>query len=333
MWYRWVAPESYNATFTTDFSGFDTTLIAYDEQSLNEIAFNDDNFTTISDFEPSTVRFDAIKDRGYLLSVDGYAMVTGDVVLNWAPTPSNDNFSDALPISGSAGRVIGSTLGATKETGEPNAPEGRSVWFVWQAPQTGSFVFDTAGTSFSARLGIFTGTSLDALVPVATGFAQVIFSASAGTTYRIVLDGGNDRNVGDFVLSWGPPPPPTPTVTSTPTNTPTSTLTYTLTASPTRTATPSLAPTITPTPTVTYTLTASPTPSPTAIPTATAMTIACVGDCGGTRSVVVNDIITLVNIALGTAPPSACPNGIPVGAEVDIALIIEAVNNALSSCP
>jgi hypothetical protein len=41
----------------------------------------------------------------------------------------------------------------------------------------------------------------------------------------------------------------------------------------------------------------------------------------------------MVNIALGNAQPSACPHGIPSGAEVDIALIIQAVNNALSSCP
>jgi hypothetical protein len=49
----------------------------------------------------------------------------------------------------------------------------------------------------------------------------------------------------------------------------------------------------------------------------------CVGDCGGTGSVTVDEIITLVNIALGNAQPSACPTGVPSGAEVDVALIIE----------
>jgi hypothetical protein len=39
-----------------------------------------------------------------------------------------------------------------------------------------------------------------------------------------------------------------------------------------------------------------------------------------------------VNIALGTAPPSACPHGIPSGAAVDIALLVQAVNNALDGC-
>ena len=58
----------------------------------------------------------------------------------------------------------------------------------------------------------------------------------------------------------------------------------------------------------------------------------CVGDCGGTSTVAVNDLITLVNIALGNAPPSACPHGVPSGGDVNIAMIIQAVNNALNGC-
>jgi hypothetical protein len=58
----------------------------------------------------------------------------------------------------------------------------------------------------------------------------------------------------------------------------------------------------------------------------------CVGDCAGTGTVAINDLITLVNIALGSAQPSACPHGVPSGAEVDIALIVRAVNNVLNGC-
>ena len=58
----------------------------------------------------------------------------------------------------------------------------------------------------------------------------------------------------------------------------------------------------------------------------------CVGDCGGVGTVAINNIITLVNIALGTADPSACPHGVPIGAEVNVAVIIQAVNSALNGC-
>jgi hypothetical protein len=58
----------------------------------------------------------------------------------------------------------------------------------------------------------------------------------------------------------------------------------------------------------------------------------CTGDCDGTGSVTIDELITLVNIALGTAQASACPHGVPNGAEVNVALIIQAVNAALNGC-
>jgi hypothetical protein len=58
-----------------------------------------------------------------------------------------------------------------------------------------------------------------------------------------------------------------------------------------------------------------------------------VGDCGGTNTVAINDLVTLVNIALGSAQPWACPDGgLPLGGEVDVAVIIQAVHNALTGC-
>jgi hypothetical protein len=58
----------------------------------------------------------------------------------------------------------------------------------------------------------------------------------------------------------------------------------------------------------------------------------CVGDCSGTHRVFVTDIVTLVNIAVSTLDSSACPHGIPAGREVDVAVILQAVNNALEGC-
>ena len=61
---------------------------------------------------------------------------------------------------------------------------------------------------------------------------------------------------------------------------------------------------------------------------------ACVGDCNGDGTVAINELITGVNIALGSLPVSACEaidaNG---NGEVAINELIAAVNNALSGCP
>lgn len=100
--------------------------------------------------------------------------------------------------------------------------------------------------------------------------------------------------------------------------------TSTATAIPRASSTPTATPTRTPTNTLTST--------PSETPTPTLPRNVCVGDCDGNGQVTVDELLTLVNIALGNAPPSACPHGVPSGASVDVALIIQAVNNALNGC-
>jgi hypothetical protein len=68
--------------------------------------------------------------------------------------------------------------------------------------------------------------------------------------------------------------------------------------------------------------------------TGTPPAITCVGDCDGTGMVTIGELITGVNIALGTFPVSQCPafdaNG---DGMVGITELITAVNNALNGCP
>jgi hypothetical protein len=60
----------------------------------------------------------------------------------------------------------------------------------------------------------------------------------------------------------------------------------------------------------------------------------CVGDCQGTGTGSIESLVTLVSIALGNAPLSACPHGVPTDAQVvTVALLVQAVNNALGGCP
>jgi len=58
----------------------------------------------------------------------------------------------------------------------------------------------------------------------------------------------------------------------------------------------------------------------------------CVGDCNADGAVTITELITLVNIALGNVQPSACAHGVPSGTDVTVAVIIQAVNNALNGC-
>ncbi len=105
------------------------------------------------------------------------------------------------------------------------------------------------------------------------------------------------------------------------------------TATPTATIEPS-----TPTPTITLTPSATRTVTPTRPTSTPTVTITpggpCVGDCNGDGVVMINELITGVNIVLGITPVSACPAFDPDGGgTVTIADLVTAVNNALNGCP
>ena len=73
----------------------------------------------------------------------------------------------------------------------------------------------------------------------------------------------------------------------------------------------------------------TPTPTATAPPASE-----CVGDCDANGNVAINELIAAVNIALGSAPVSACAaSACEAGPAVTITCLIRAVNNALNGCP
>ena len=63
-------------------------------------------------------------------------------------------------------------------------------------------------------------------------------------------------------------------------------------------------------------------------------TTACAGDCNSDGMVAINELITGVNIALGSAQVTACPSfDVNKDGSVAINELISAVNNALGGCP
>jgi predicted outer membrane repeat protein len=104
--------------------------------------------------------------------------------------------------------------------------------------------------------------------------------------------------------------------------TPTSTKTFTATKTPTPTQTPTVTLVATVTQTPTQTVPPTPTPKP------------CVGDCSGDGHVTVDEILTMVNIALGNTPVTTCQAGdANHDGQITVDEILTAVNNALNGCP
>jgi titin len=131
--------------------------------------------------------------------------------------PANDDFANAHPITGDTGSVSGSNVNATTETGEPG-PAGASVWYVWPVSHGGVVQIDTCGSSFTPAVGVYTGTAVNALTPLASSTVpvfcgttntwiaglQVALPPNGGTIY-IAIDGGVPSNpvMGQFNFHWG----------------------------------------------------------------------------------------------------------------------------------
>jgi Bacterial Ig domain len=126
------------------------------------------------------------------------------------------------PARGYRGTQIFSTVGATKDPGEPNhcgQSGGASEWFAYQPPANGLLVLDTDGSDFDTVLAVYTGpgTDFQSLVPVACDnnsgsdgkTSKVMFQATKDTVYYIAVDGVSGA-VGTVVLNYVLNPPNTP---------------------------------------------------------------------------------------------------------------------------
>src|SRR2546423_978718 len=126
--------------------------------------------------------------------------------------PANDSFANSQTLNSSAGSVTGSNVNASKEPGEPNHggdAGGHSVWYRWMAPASASVTIDTLGSSYDTLLGVYTGSSVSSLTTIASNddisntdqHSRVSFTATAGTTYQIAVDGWGGAT-GSITLNW-----------------------------------------------------------------------------------------------------------------------------------
>jgi hypothetical protein len=209
VWYAWSATASGTVTVSTAGSSFDTVLAVYTGSAvdgLTLVASNDDGPNTTT----SVVSFAATPGTTYQIAVDGYSGASGSVVIMLTPPPgsgggvggttlANDSFARPSPIGPSGGDFSVSSVGATKEPGEPdhaNHRGGASLWWSWTAPSGGTVAISTAGSNFDTILAVYAGNALNGLMVIAANddiadavTSSVSFMAQPGQTYRIAVDG------------------------------------------------------------------------------------------------------------------------------------------------
>jgi hypothetical protein len=216
VWYRWIAPFSGPAFVDTCIAAsFDTLIGIYTGPGLLNAArvASSNNDCGVR----SQALFPAESGTVYHIAVDGANGAVGTFTLRWGRVlpPANDAFAAAQRLSGASGAVTGTTLGATRERGEPShgsdAPSG-SAWYVWTAGFTGGVTFDTCALeSFDSVLAVYTGNAVSRLKRIVANdnrcglLSRLRFAARRGRTYRIAVDTAGPAS-GMFTLSWAARP-------------------------------------------------------------------------------------------------------------------------------
>jgi hypothetical protein len=213
VWFSWTAPA--NGPVRLDVCDFDATS---GSSNLKLLVYTGATLGTLVPVIPTDSNcekdFAASSGTTYRIAFSGDIRGEGAFTLRIrnAPPPSNDDFANAttvgpnLPVS-----VTGNNEFAGVEAGEPphtgvGFPAARSVWFKWTAGANARVAINTCNREFGARIGVYTGASVNALTDVAEkpGFAphcRVLLDAVAGTTYWLATGGGAQDGVyGEFVL-------------------------------------------------------------------------------------------------------------------------------------
>ena len=218
VWWTWTAPSTGTCTLTTAGSGFDTVLAVYQGVSVATLTAVASNDNAVTGGVTSVVSFPVTSGLVYRIAVDGKSAASGAITLKGSvavPGPTNDAFSRATSVTGASFSVAGSSMGATAEIGEPTHAGqrgGKSVWWNWTAPASGTLTVTTQGSTFDTLLGIYTGTAVQSLTRIGSNddesssvrTSRVSLTVAAGMTYRIAVDGyqgaqGSIRLAGTFV--------------------------------------------------------------------------------------------------------------------------------------
>lgn len=114
-------------------------------------------------------------------------------------SPPNDDFANAVTVSGSSFVITGTTEGATAETDEPlfdgDQPQ-HSVWYRWTSDRSGQVIIDSKGSLSDAKIAVYTGSRL-------AGLHLLSISSSIATSGDYIYEGEPEMNRVDFGVTSG----------------------------------------------------------------------------------------------------------------------------------
>jgi hypothetical protein len=158
---------------TADFRTVPPTLYAANDVGVFASNDNGANWSRFGTGLPNVIVSDLYLDaQSHILVAGSYGRGVWAAFADGAATPpSNDAFETPSTITGTDGAMYDSSTAATKQTagGEPNhagKTGGRSIWYSWTSPVTGTVTIDTVGSNFDTLLAVYEGSSLSNLTEI-----------------------------------------------------------------------------------------------------------------------------------------------------------------------
>ena len=201
IWWTWMATSSGPMQANSQGSPNRSVIAVYTGAAV-------DNLTLMASGRGNhLVNFAAVAGTTYHIALDSLDAGSFGTftfrLLNGVPPPANDAFANATTITGHSYSLTNfSNVGATKEPAEPpHAGDlgGKSVWWRWIAPASGTCQLATTGSVLDTLLAVYTGSSVSGLSLVASNdnyngsSSLVTFGAVAGTEYHFAVDGTAGR--------------------------------------------------------------------------------------------------------------------------------------------
>ena len=210
VWWNWASAYSFPITISTTSGNFISTISLFSGNTITNLTHI---ATSVGTTPTNILCFQPTPYVNYEIAVDGNSGVEGSFTMTIAlatSTPTNDNFTNAIMLSGSNIFTTGNNLNATVETGEPShagEPDAGSVWWSWKSSSPGRLFVSTAGSSFPPQLAVYQGPDVAHLTSIASASSSVIacpgfsfldfdITATSPQTYQIAVDGTPNTNYG-----------------------------------------------------------------------------------------------------------------------------------------
>jgi outer membrane protein assembly factor BamB/subtilisin family serine protease len=232
LWWQWTAPQ--DATVEIDTSGtnggqfpggttYPTLLGVYQGTSLSNLTavassgnFANNQLEGTSGTVPfAEVSFKAKAGSTYVINVQGQGTQSGQTILEINTTPNHVSSASPLALSGKS--VAYNDANVNANSGTPSIlgnKGGHSLWYAWTAPSSGTYQVGAYSYDFTVEAAVYQGASPSASTLLSsaqgakvagtttvTSGCTCTFTATAGASYLIQVDGVTSNDTGEFTVT------------------------------------------------------------------------------------------------------------------------------------